>query len=167
MKRALVLSALLCGSGAALAQPALNPGIETRLNFEDGKVVFQPFGDTSQISITREAANVKEGRAAMRFDYQIGAGQINAALAVGKVGAVANIKSFRFWVKADYATTLVMVLQEQGGGRYIAMFHAPKLHFAESQPRQLRLGKGVNNRRIFGVNARRGRQSPITGPKVV
>ncbi len=126
MKRILVLSALLCGSGMALAQPALNPGIETRLNFEDGKVVFQPFGDTSQISITRDAANVKEGRAAMRFDYQIGAGQINAALAVGNAGAITSIKSFRFWIKADYATTLVMVLQEQGSGRYIAMFHAPK-----------------------------------------
>lgn len=126
MKHALTLGALLCASGMAHAQPALNAGLETRLNFEDGKAVFQPFGDTAQVSITHDAANVKEGRAAMRFDYQIGAGQLNAAVAIGAAGAVANIKSFRFWVKADYDTTLVMVLQEQDSGRYTAIFHAPK-----------------------------------------
>jgi len=130
MKRAFAFGALLVFHAAALvqpalAQPALTTDIQTRLDFEDGREGFQPFGPTAKISLTREADNVKQGHAALRFDYQVAPEQLNAMLLTGEVGAAANIKSFRFWVKADYETNLVMVLQEHESGRYMAQFHAP------------------------------------------
>lgn len=124
MKKLAVWIALL--AGAAHAQPPAATSLQTHLDFEDGNLAFQPLGDNAKVSLTREAANVKQGRAALRFDYEVGAAGMNALLRTGQMGEAADLKSFRFWVKADYPTNLVMVLQEENAGRYLALFHAPK-----------------------------------------
>jgi Carbohydrate binding domain (family 11) len=115
--------------GHALAQPpqpAANLKAQSRVTFEDGRVTFKTFGDHAQASITREAGNVKEGVAALRFDYQVQNGEINALAASFDMGAAEEVISFRFWVKTDAETNMALVLQEKDGGRYAALFHTPK-----------------------------------------
>jgi hypothetical protein len=127
MKSAFLFGALAVLAQVAMAQPPVPVGgIDARIGFEEGRAVFQPFGDSAQLWVTREAAHVKEGRAALKFDYQLAQGQMNAAILIGEAGAAANVKSVRLWAKADYNTTLVMALQERGGGRYLALFHVPE-----------------------------------------
>jgi hypothetical protein len=53
---------------------------------------------------------------------------MNAMLltAGGPVPEMAQVKSFSFWIKTDYTAPIVLVLQEQNGGRYNYVFSAPK-----------------------------------------
>ena len=125
MKKSLLGGLVLLTASWAGAQPEIQTALEARLDFEDGKTVFQTFGDTGKVSLTREPANVKQGRSALRFDYQVAAKQLNALFLPGDVGAAANVKSVSFWLRTDYATNLVVVLQEKDSGRHLAVCHSP------------------------------------------
>lgn len=120
----LVGAALTLTSGLAGAQPAANNAI-LHDTFETGLGNWAAFGEGSKVSFTEEAANVKEGKGALRFDYAIKQGQFTALLNPIDNGLSKTIQSFQFWVKSDYATNLTLVLQERNGGRYLAMFAVP------------------------------------------
>ena len=64
-------------------------------------------------------------RKALRFEYAVEKGDVSLLLLPVGPTEIAGAKSFRFSVRADQSTTLALVLQEQGGGRWLAAFHAP------------------------------------------
>jgi hypothetical protein len=94
--------------------------------FEEGVSGWTAMGTNSKVALTREAAYVKEGKAALQFDYAVGKGEMGALMLPTSDGALAKTKSFHFWVRADHTTTLAVALQEKQGGRYSALFMAPK-----------------------------------------
>lgn len=126
----LILLGLLGFASALQAQPQVGGGIgkmtDTFLDFEDGQTVFEVLGEGGKVSLDKNKGVAKEGNAALRFDYPLGPGQFNALIKNGQPGEASKLKSFRFWVKSDYATTLVFVLQEQDSGRHVALINAPK-----------------------------------------
>lgn len=118
--------AAVLGMTAAAAGAWADTAPLLRHTFEDDTAGWMVFGQGGKVSVTREAARVKEGKGALQFDYAIGKGQIAALLLPTPDGALAKAKSFRFWIKADQTTPLVVMLQEQGGGRYVSLFTVPK-----------------------------------------
>lgn len=127
MKNAALTFVLLGLLGlSAHAQPLVPAATEGFYDFEDARPIFSVLGDNAKVSVDTTAGVAKSGRAALRFDYAVGPNQMHALLKTGQAGEAANIKSFRFWAKSDYATNLVMVLQEQDSGRWVSLFHVPK-----------------------------------------
>ena len=110
---------------ATAQPPEVKPPL-VRQNFEDGLGDWSSFGETAKVSLSTQPENVKEGQAALRFDYAVKAGQFNALFAPMPPRVLEKVRLFRFWIKADHASSLAFVLQEQGGGRYLSIFHAPK-----------------------------------------
>lgn len=108
----LVLLGLLGFASTLQAQPVVGGGIgkltDTFLDFEDGQAVFEVLGEGGKVSVDKNKGIAKEGNAALRFDYPLAPGQFNALIKNGQPGEASKLKSFRFWVKSDYATTLVL-----------------------------------------------------------
>jgi hypothetical protein len=83
--------------------------------------VYSPAGAvTGKISITHEAAHVKEGKGALQFDYVIQKGDLSALALRVPLETISKMKSLHFWVQADHATSLLLVFSERGGARYQA-----------------------------------------------
>ena len=97
-----------------------------RFNFNRDIGNWTSFGSGSATCITTEPELVKEGRGALKFKYEIGKGFQAILLTTFAEGRVANVKTFRFWVRPDHNTTLSFVLSEKDGGRYSAAFYAVK-----------------------------------------
>lgn len=115
----------------ASAQPLTGDGPLFRQTFENGDtggwMVFG--GDKGKLSFATEPADVKEGKSALRFEYNIAKGAMTALLLAPPTAPNAetlNIKSVSCWVKADYNAPLAFILQEMDGGRYIYLCTAPK-----------------------------------------
>ena len=112
---------------AIAALPAAAYGASAPLihhTFEDGVSGWTGIGVNSKAAVTREAGHVKEGKAALQFDYTVEKGEMGA-LRLAPDPAFAKAKSLRFWVHADAPTTLAVVLHEKQGGRYSAVIAAP------------------------------------------
>jgi hypothetical protein len=112
---------------AIAALPAAAYGASAPLihhTFEDGVSGWTGIGVNSKAALTRDAAHVKEGKAALQFDYTVEKGEMGA-LRLTPDPAFAKAKSLRFWVHADAPTTLAVVLHEKQGGRYSAAIAAP------------------------------------------
>ncbi len=127
MKKVVLLGTLLgVFCGAAKAQPPVVNATEGIFDFEDGRTIFSTLGDDAKLSLDTNNINVKAGRASLRFDYVIAPNKMDLLLKTGQPGEASRLKTFRFWAKSDYATNLVMVLQEQDSGRWMSTFHLPK-----------------------------------------
>src|SRR5438309_42462 len=118
---AVTLAVLVIGI-RALAQNA--PVI--RNTFEDGDGGWTAIGANAKVNVTHDAANVKEGKAALQFDYNVAKGELNAMMLPTPDGAIVKAKAVRFWIKASHTAPIAVVMQEKGGGRYISAFTAPK-----------------------------------------
>lgn len=84
----------------------------------DWEVIHPTGADTGKISITHEAAHVKEGKGSLQFDYAIKKGGLSALAVRVPFQTIAKMKSLHFWVQADHSTSLLLVFSERGGGRY-------------------------------------------------
>jgi hypothetical protein len=109
---------------AAVAQEPAVPFIKH--TFEESESGWAAFGGTAKVTTTREAANVKQGSAALQLDYSITKGDFGLLVLPLPEGALSKMKSMRFSVKSDYGAPLVVVVTEKEGGRYIAPVHLPK-----------------------------------------
>ncbi|MBV9468419.1 MAG: hypothetical protein JOZ57_04185, partial [Abitibacteriaceae bacterium] len=122
----LVGSAMTLTCGIAGAQPTAPANLITHDTFETGAGEWTAFGESAKAGITHDAANVKEGQGALEFDYELKPNQFNALINPTANGLPKNTQAFQFWIKSDYGANLTLVLQEANGGRYLAMFIAPK-----------------------------------------
>lgn len=114
-----MLGTTVTAHGQAPAPPLI------QATFEDGVGGWAGLGTTAKVAPTNEAASVHGGKGALRFDYAVAKGQLNALLLPTPGGKLAGAKSFDFWVKADHAAPLILMLSEKGGGHYTALFTAP------------------------------------------
>ncbi len=131
----MLVGGLMLTGGLAAAQPEPTEPLFHK-NFEDGAIdpfIVFPLADPNadanarpKASVTQQPENVKEGKAALQFDYSLEKGKLSALIVPTPGGVPVRVKSFRFWIKADYGTSLALVMEEQGGGRYVHMFAVPK-----------------------------------------
>lgn len=110
----------------AVAQAQEKPAPLMRQSFEESEEGWMIFGTGAKIGLTREASHVKEGKAALQYDYNVAKGEIGAALLPLPEGALAKAKAIRFWILADHTIPLFVTLQERGGGRYVAACTVPR-----------------------------------------
>lgn len=98
---------------------------QTFANGEEGWAVVQAQGKGGKVSASHE---VKRGDAAgsLKLEYSIAPGEITVASLPVADGALKTMQSMRFWVRADHNGAVVFTVQEKEGGRYNAMFFAPK-----------------------------------------
>ena len=117
-------------SVAAFAQKPTTDIIKT--SFEDGDGGWIAFGFERKVSVTGVAANVKDGKAALRYDYPIAKGKLSFLAHSVPDGGLVGAKSIRFWVKSDYTTPIIVSLQEKEGGRWECRFHRATKRMAAS-----------------------------------
>lgn len=94
--------------------------------FEDGMSGWMPMGTTAKLSITNDLAYIKESKHALQFNYGINKGEINLAMTTIEPGTLALGRSLSYWVRTDFATTILTALQEKDGGRYLSFSNCPK-----------------------------------------
>lgn len=83
-------------------------------------------GPKSKIVVFHDPALGAPTTGAMRHNYEIKKGGFNALYLPISGGSIDAAKSLKFSVRTDQSTLLVVALQEEEGGRYTALIHAPK-----------------------------------------
>lgn len=119
-KRALLFSSSVLMLLTAAAAETPTPLIQN--TFDQGAGAWTSIGTNARVT----TAPGDGTDSALRLDYDVTRGNLAALMLPTPEGALAKAKSFRFRVKADYTTPIVVGLQEKDGGRYIAFFTAPK-----------------------------------------
>ena len=106
--------ALALAAGMTPAQqtpPAPAPLIHH--TFETDPAEWTGFGMTAMVSLTHDAAHVKQGQGALQFDYAATKGELNALVLPTPNSVLTKMKSLHFWIRADYPTVLAVSLQEK------------------------------------------------------
>lgn len=121
----IVLAALLAVSLSPVRAdtPAAPPVLSNA--FEEDAGAWVALGATGKVIVTHEADSVKGGKGALKFNYSVTKGDLNALVLPTPDGALAKAKSLTFSMKAFVAMPVVVVLSEKGGGRYVAAFTLP------------------------------------------
>lgn len=112
---------LIATTAVAHAQDAPLPSND----FEDGQGAWTTYGDNVQAFVEADPKSVHGGKNSLGLSYNVGGQGIGALILPTPPGTLRDMKSLRFFLKADAPTTFVVALQEQNGGRYIATFFAP------------------------------------------
>jgi hypothetical protein len=120
----IVASLVLVGAGSAWTQTAAGQIIRHSFKGELGGWVG--VGQTAKVTTTGEASIVGPDAGALKFDYAIAKGQFNALALQTAAGSLKNAKSMRFRIRTDFPTLVAVALQEEDGGRYVALVQAPK-----------------------------------------
>ncbi|MDF2440121.1 MAG: hypothetical protein JWN98_1105 [Abditibacteriota bacterium] len=122
---------VVCGAAGAVLSLATAAGAQPaagmlNMTFEDNRTGFIAFGEGAKVGINRDAAFVRNGNAALQFDYSINKSGFQAML-MPTVGGLATMESLKFWIRADHTSPMAVALQEgEAGARYIAIFTTPK-----------------------------------------
>lgn len=115
--------------GLGLACSAIAQGPEAPLiqhSFKEDAAGWMPIGQTAKVVIYHDPALGAPTVGALRFNYGINKGEFNALLLPAKYDSLKTAKAFKFSVKTDLDTLLAVTVQEEEGGRYLALVHAPK-----------------------------------------
>lgn len=107
---------LLPASGALAQMPIISHGFETTT---EG---WNAMGDNAHLSITNDAANVKSGKGALKYEYKLAKGEMDILMLPTPSQALAKMKSLHFSIKSDHTAPFIMSLSEKDGGRYNAVF---------------------------------------------
>ncbi len=118
-----------------------------QLNFETDESGWLAMGQSSKVSLTHEASNVKEGKAALKFDYGVKKNEFNLMVLPTPEEKIGKMQSLSFWVKPTHSTSLILVLSEKEGGHYNAMFSVSKNRWqhVELAPEDFTLGTGKDD----------------------
>ena len=123
-----LLATLAVAGGAIWAQtPPQTPSEPlVKQDFKDGQGGWVTFGPTATIAVSHDAPIVTAGQGALKFGYTVNKGDMSALIFPVQKGTLTRAKSLRLRVRTDTTTEMVVALQEEGGGRYIALCMAPK-----------------------------------------
>lgn len=104
-------------------------------------------GENGAIRVTHEAADLREGKPSLAFDYEIGQRKFAAAVLTVEPAAMAAMDQIHFWVRTDFPTSVVVILSEKGGGNYTAPAWSPGNVWQEVklEPRDFALGDRPND----------------------
>ena len=128
----------------AAAPPTALPIRQTFLTSPYGWTVM---GTGAKVSVVPDPLKLNSADGALRLDYTVAPGQFGVfALPLGD-GVLARAKAFRVLVRSDYATNVVIGMQEADGGRYLATFYVPKDKWqqVELTPADFLLADGPND----------------------
>jgi hypothetical protein len=119
------LAATILGCGAALASVRQDAPL-LKTNFETDAGGWTAFGANATVAVTSDAGVAKEGKQALKFEYNIAKGDTSMLVMPNVLGKLKGAKGITFWAKAADTTSLMFILQEKDGGRYTASANLPK-----------------------------------------
>ncbi len=125
-KIAALFAGVILASSFAFAQPPQTPEPILFQDFEADTKGWFGNGDGANVSAATEPENVKSGQRALRFDYTVQTGQFQILARPLEKATLGAMQSVKFWVKADHNTTLMLALQEEGGGYFATVFSVTK-----------------------------------------
>ena len=111
-------------AGLAVAQTPSDPLV--RQTFKETQGGWTVFGTTATLAVTHDAPVVEPGNGALKFGYSVAKGDLSALVFPTDIGSITRAKSVKFRIRTDATTMIAVMLQEQDGGRYVAMCNAPK-----------------------------------------
>jgi hypothetical protein len=113
-----ILYVTLFAVNACAAQPIIHD------DFEQNEAGWIGFGsDSARVRITHDAAQVKNGKGALEFDYESSSTKPAVAiLPVTESMGMQKMQSIGLWMMAESATAAAISLIEKQGGRYVAIF---------------------------------------------
>ena len=112
---ALLGSVMWIGQSAQAQPPQLPEPLYTQ-NFDEGDGGWIGIGKDAKVKQSREDA--KQGAGALRFDYEVAQGSLNALAAPLAQGTLNTLQALTFDIKSDHDTSLILTLREQGGGQF-------------------------------------------------
>lgn len=137
---------LLCSRFAQAERPLLT---ETFLSqtFEEELGSWVSIAPTAKVSLTHDKAHIKEGKGALQFDYGVRKGEMNALYFPLEKAPLAKATALKFWLKSDTISIFAVVLEEKGGGHYMAAFTVPKEQWqkVELAPEDFALNNNEND----------------------
>src|SRR5260370_31803237 len=95
-----------------------------KTTFEENEGGWTVFGQDAKVRVTHDAANIKEGKGALQYNYNIAKGSAGALALPTPDGALTKMKSLKFWIRTDHTTPVAVFMQEKDGGRYTSGFTA-------------------------------------------
>ena len=108
---------------ALLSATATAPILRT--SFESGQGKWVVIGESGSLRVSRDGADVREGKPSLAFDYEIGLKKFAAAILPVEPAALTGMDQIHFWAKTDFPTSIVVTVNEKGGGNYVAMAWSP------------------------------------------
>jgi hypothetical protein len=117
-----------------------------RHTFENDDEGWTSLGQNGELRVTREPADVKTGKGALAFDYDVSHGPAFVAWPVAE--SLTGMQSLRFWLKTDSPAPVAVLLNEQApGGHYIRILWSPAntWQHIELQPSDFALNEGPND----------------------
>lgn len=121
----MLLWGLGLNAGHAQTLPSATPAPLVQTDFEASDGGWTAMGPNAKAAVTHEANSVHGGKGALTFAYTVAKGQFGALVLPTPDGKLAHAGSFQFWVKADHATPIAVLLSEKAGGHYTAFFTVP------------------------------------------
>src|ERR1700722_13583395 len=94
-------------------------------NFDSGLGGWISMGPSGSVRVTRDAADMRDGKPSLALDYEIGQMKFAAAVLPAEPSALTAMDQIHLWVRTDFPTSVVVTLNEKGGGNYIAMAWSP------------------------------------------
>ena len=115
-------------------------------NFDSGLDGWVAMNGSGSVRVTRDAADIREGKPSLAFDYEIGQHKFAVAVLPVQPAALTAMDQVHFWVKTDFPTSVVVTLNEKGGGNYTAVAWSPGSIWQEVklEPRDFALGEQRN-----------------------
>jgi hypothetical protein len=115
--------------------------------FDSGLGGWMGMGESGSVRVTRDAADMREGKPSLAFDYEIGQRKFAAAVLPVEPAALTGMDQIHFWVRTDFPTSVVVTLSEKGGGNYTALVWSPGNIWQEVriEPRDFSLGDRLND----------------------
>lgn len=108
-----------------LELPAAGQSVQ-KYTFDENEGGWTVFGQGGSVKVTTEASEVKVGKGALKYDYNVAKGDLSFAIVPTVGGALSKTKSVRLWLRTSVSTPVFLVLAESGGGRYAAGFSCSK-----------------------------------------
>jgi len=127
-----MVKSLIVSSSVLLAACAAVSGAQTphsplvNHTFKEGVEGWVAMGTTAKVGVSHESGIAQPSAGALKFDYGVGKGELNAVILQTSLDSWTKAKSIKFRVRSDSNTIFAVALQEQDGGRYGAIVQVPK-----------------------------------------
>lgn len=121
ISRSVLSMAAALMASVAMAQA---PAPIMRFSFDEADEGWIGQGTNCRASVTTQSSF--NGSGSLKFEYDVRPGAMAMLTFQPTPGELSGVSAFRFWVRADQSATLGFMVQERGGGRYTALFAAPK-----------------------------------------
>lgn len=129
--RCALLATSLSLAGTALAKPAADALLS--YDFKQSAEPWVVLGNGAKVEKSADASASREGRGALSYTYTVASGMVHTLTLPIKLGSLVKARSLSFAARPTQTTSLIVSLEEQGGGHWTATVTVPGGKWTEVQ----------------------------------